>query len=143
MATGVETKVYEALMAHLRALSSIPASQIAWPNVRFAPSRTWFIRPAILPAEASALTVAAAGGTNQLSGVFSVDVFWPEDNEGLTDAFEKASAIIAHFARGTRIDREGITVQIVSPPSVAAPLQEPGWAQIPVSIRYIAFTASP
>jgi hypothetical protein len=140
MATGIETRILEALNAQLAALVLSPVVPIAWQNKSFTPSGA-YLRPWLLPVRTDALTVSVLG-SNDYAGLYQVDVFWPSGS-GLTDPMERASAIAAHFKRGTRISREGITVRIDDPPWPGPALQEPNWIQVPVSVPYRAFVPNP
>lgn len=139
MATGVETRIAEALFARLASLVLSPAVPVAWPGRDFRASGA-YLRPSFLPAATAAFSVRP-DGTNEHRGLLQVDVFWPED-KGLTEPMERASEVIAHFKRGTTMYREGVKVRVVRPPYPSPALQEPGWLQVTVSIPYLAFVAN-
>lgn len=134
MATHPDTKIFEALTARLATL--VTGLPVAWPNVDFKPGQGGYLKPSWLPADT--VMSAVAQGTHQARGVFQVSVYWPED-DGLTAPLEVAGAVAAHFAKGTKLDRQGVRVRVENPPSVAAALQETGWLQVPVTVPYRAF----
>lgn len=141
MAAYVETKVMEALSAHLGTLALSPAMPIAWSGVDFEPPDDGYLRASHLPNTTQQISLGETG-LNRHQGLIQVDVMWPE-SLGLTEAMERAGAIVAHFKRGTDLTREGVTVRIVRPPSVAPALRAPPFLQVPVTIAYLADAANP
>jgi len=139
--TGVETRILEALDTRLQALVFSPAIPISFPNRTFTPSgaylRTWW-----LPSPTETL-----GGTTPVTapldykGIYQVSVFWPIGS-GSTPIMEVASAIAAHFKRGTKLSHDGIDVWMDDPPSVGPMIQESNVLQLPVSVPYRAFVPS-
>lgn len=140
MAAGIETRIFDGLNAWLAALVFSPAIPIAWPNLAFTPNGA-YLRPWLLPARTEALAIPISG-PNEHAGIFQVSVFWPT-GQGATTPMERASAIAVHFKRGTKIDREGISVRIDAPPWVGPMIQEADVLQLPVSIPYRAFAPNP
>lgn len=136
MATFPETKVFEGLAEHLKALVFVPVIPISWPNRNFTPPAAGgWLKVNMLPAPTSSLAIA--DGSNQYIGVMQVSVFWPE-NTALTTPSEKAGQLIAWFKAGTTLYREGVKIVINRPPYQSAPLPEPSWLQVPVTIPYLA-----
>jgi hypothetical protein len=105
----------------------------------FVPSGT-YLRPWLLPAPTEAMTLSAAG-PNDYRGIFQVSVFAAVD-AGPTAPLETASAIAAHFKRGTRLTRDGINVWMDDPSWVGPMIQEPDVLQLPVSVPYRAFVSN-
>jgi hypothetical protein len=150
VATGIETRITEALHAHLADLVLTPPLPIAWPNIAFDPIiRTegpdgvplgWYLRAneVVLPTEA----IALRDGSNRYRGLFQVDVVFPIDI-GLTVPREVASAICAHFKRGTKRYRESVRVEIVRPPYASTALKDAPGMMIPVTIPYQCIHSNP
>jgi hypothetical protein len=136
---GIETRIFEALGGWLAALMFSPVVPIAWPNKAFVSSGT-YLRPWLLPAPTEAMTLSAAG-PNDYRGIFQVSVFAAVD-AGPTAPLETASAIAAHFKRGTRLTRDGINVWMDDPSWVGPMIQEPDVLQLPVSVPYRAFVSN-
>lgn len=136
MASYDDTRVAEALMDRVRGVSLSPPLPVAWPGVDFAPPQAGYLAVSLLPAETTGFGVGDEDDVLR-SGVLQVSVFWPEDR-GVTAPMERAGAVAAHFPRGLRIYREGVRVRVERPPTVAPPLFEPGWVQVPVSVYYQA-----
>ena len=134
--TGIETRIHAALDARLMALTLSPAVPIAWPNANYTPTGA-YLRPWLLPIGVEPMTVST-DGANDYGGIYQVSVFWPVGG-GLLAPLEAASAIAAHFKRGTSLTRDGVVVQMLTPPVVETPIQEPDIYHIPVSVRYRAF----
>jgi hypothetical protein len=141
--TGNETRIAEALLARLGALILTPAMPLQGPNLNYKPTNgTAYLRASILPRDTVEVAAIDTSSENDYGGVFQVDVFWPT-NEGITNPLERASAVAAHFKRGTTMERAGVKVWVLRPPSVATPLQDKSWFQVPVSIPYRAFVPNP
>lgn len=139
MSVGIETKVFRALTDRLDAFVIANPIAVAYPARDFSPpAETPYLRISWLPARTDPVAIKR---TNEYSGIFQVDVFWP-DNKGLIKPLEFAALLVAHYVRGTTLFREGIKVRVHRPPSVAPAMQEPGWVQVPVSIPYQAFVRS-
>lgn len=140
MANGIEAKIYNALAWHLSQLVFSPAIPVAWPNIDFTPpsSGKW-IRLHQIPAPTVPLSVDT-GGANEYLGVTQISVFWPL-NTGLVQPKEVAAQIIDHFSRGTRIERESVTVEITQA-YCSAPIYEDR-VMIPVTIFYRSFIPNP
>ena len=136
MATYIQTKIFNALATKLAALTFSPALPIAWPNVNFTPpdANTGYIRAQLFPATAEQTTLGT-DGQNRHTGIFQVDVIWPE-NQGLTAPTEKAGAIADHFKRGTLLTTDSIALRIDQPPLVRGIIVDGGTIQIPIDVRY-------
>jgi len=137
MATAVETKIVEALFARLAALTLLPVHPIAWPNVSFTPPADGrYLRANELPSPTVGIDIAT-DGTNEYSGLFQVDVFGPL-NVGSSVPQELAGAVVRHFKRGTRLDREGVRIDVMQASIGPALRDDPCW-MVPVTVRYRAF----
>lgn len=138
--TGLESKIDTALMARLASLTLSPVRRVAWPGADFTPgSGEIYLEPNVIP---NTTTQASLGydGVNRHQGLFQISVWSPLATSTIP-ALEVASAVMAHFKRGTVLTFEGITLRINQPPSRAPALTDGAWRQIPVTIPY--FTDNP
>lgn len=140
MATAVEAKINDALLARLAALTFSPAIPIAYPNVAFTPPanngrhfRAFIFRNP---------TNRPAFRTRVISGQMQVSVFTPI-SQGPNVADELAGAIVAHFDPSLPwLTSEGVTVRIEpgSPPYAGSAMRDPDAAywMVPVTIQWFA-----
>lgn len=142
MATGIEAKILEGLLARLATLTTTPtAMPVAWPNVVYDPPETGYLRASHLPNTTEQVTLGGSG-RNRHFGLFQVDVMWPKGTGNIAP-MEIASQVVAHFKRGTSFTQNSVLILINSPPSVAPPIDADPFIQIPVTIEYQADTANP
>ena len=140
--TGLESKIDNALMARLAGLTLSPVRRVAWPGTDFTPnSGEIYLAPTVLP---NTTTQASLGydGVNRHQGLFQVSV-WSPLASPMIPALEVASAVAAHFKRGTVLTFEGITVRVSAPPSRAPAIPDGAWRQIPITIPYLTDNPNP
>lgn len=136
MATAIEAKITNALMARMAALTFSPAIPVAWPNVAFTPpSNNRWLRVNEIPA--STTPFALSGGTSEHVGLMQIDVFRPL-NEGHLAAKETAGAVRAHFLPPLKLYSEGVTVKITRA-EIGPVMRDGPHIMLPVTIRYRAF----
>lgn len=138
MALRTETRIFEALMERLSSLVLSPAVAVAWPDVDFEPAGRDYLAPSWMPAETTGFGVEDST-TEQHVGILQVSAFTAEDDRGLTSRLEQAGAVADHFPKGLVLQREGVVVRITDVPRIGAPLMEPGWYQLPVTIPWRSF----
>ena len=140
MATETDATILAALLAHLETLTFTPALQIAMPNVDFPKSGQTkpdnYLKADFMPIPTTNTELGA--GQEQHRGMLQVSVFWKK-GAGIIKPQEVSDAIVAHFAKGTKIYSGGLKISIDRKPYAASPLQETDRVQVPVSIRYHAF----
>jgi hypothetical protein len=141
----VELKIFKALIARLDAYVAASPIPVAIPNVDFDPTKLTsaqpgYLRPSMLPAASQDFAVSNNGSIICL-GLMQVDVFW-RNNQGLVKPLGRAADLMDFFKKGTRLVFQGVRVHVLKPPFYAAPMQEPGWIQIPVSIPYTAYASN-
>lgn len=143
MADPVEVAIEAALLERATAFAAAqsPSLTISLPNIAFTPpvpskSAQW-LRASFLPVPTAGLGVSALS-TNQHYGMMQIDAVGMQ-NAGEMAVGRLASAIIAYFAFGTQIARDGFRVQVWKPPYRASLLRDDPWALIPVSIPYVCF----
>ena len=132
---NVDSKIATALFNRLKALTFTPTLTIAWPNVRFdKPATGKYLEVNLLPNDTEGFGL---GGTRVFMGFFQVNVTWPL-NVGLIQPRDTASAIQDQFAKGTRLEYDGVQVEINDPPYQGRELIEEERLIIPVSVPYRA-----
>lgn len=89
---AIFTNIQIALDSRLNTLTDKP--DIAWPNVKYRPSKgTAFLRPTLLPAASSRYTL---NNGDMHQGIYQVDIFVPLD-VGLATVLDYADDIRSHF----------------------------------------------
>lgn len=147
MADAVEVAVESALLNRYNSFTygSPDTLYRAQPNVALTPpeaaQNVYWLRATFLPADSFALGVDY-GSSNQHYGIFQVDVFYGQGSGELAPG-RIASALIAHFKRGTQLTKDGFTVEITRPPRRGQMLKDDPWVMIPVSIPYLCFASNP
>lgn len=133
--TSPEARIADALLWHLAQIELTPARPVAYPGVGYSPTLgSAYLYATHLPNTVEATGLAFDAGL-ELRGLFQVSAFWPAGG-GIIQAMDLAGAVAAHFARGNRILRGGLQVEINRPPEVAPPIEQPDWLQVPVTIRW-------
>ena len=134
MITGVDARIADALLSHLQdADLGVP---VAWPGADFTPPDGPYLAVSLFPAPVTTATIATH---DRRDGIMQVSVFWPR-GAGIIGPMELAGRVADRFPRTTRlIAGAGQEVRIDRTPSQAAPVQEPGWVQIPVTINWTSF----
>lgn len=142
MPTRTETKIAEALLGAVAAVTLTPALPVAWPNVDFSPPADGpYLKVEHSPGEPSAASSGAEGYTRYV-GILQVAVV-ARKNSGTITPTKAAAEIAAAFEIGTSIDADGVTVRIDRPPRVAPPVTGDSWVRYPVTIQYMAFAQKP
>ncbi len=144
MAVTIEGGILDALQYHLSLMPMSPVRQIAWPNVPFTPViGSPYLAVNDFPTDTITRTVAN-DGTAIYEGFLQVSVFWPV-GQGLIGVKELAGHVAAYFKRGTAIQRNGVgpVVRIERAPVIAAPIIEPAWVQVPVTVYWRSFNKHP
>lgn len=131
----IEADIATGLLRRLSTISLSPSLPIAYPNVPYSPTGDAYLRASHIPSTVDPLTLDR---WDRRSGILQVDVMWPE-NVGITGGLGVADEVAAHFARGTRLEENGATIQIIRTPTVGGPLHDPPYMQIPVSVFYECF----
>lgn len=140
-AVGIESKITEALLQRLAALTLSPVLPVAYPNIAFpAAGQTkpdvYLEARSPLRAETQQLGISA---WDTHVGIFQIDVVY-KAQDGLIKPTEIADKIADWFKRGTRLTNGDVRVDIDATPSVAAPVADSPYIRTPVSIRYRVFT---
>lgn len=119
------------------AAARTPALSIAWQNKPFTPvTGTAYLRAFLLPATTNAPDLA--GSLRTYSGVFQINVVAPL-NTGPGSAEGIAEELAALFVMNARLTNT-VTVQQVTPCSIAPALQDDTNYTVPVSFQYRADT---
>lgn len=126
---------YESRLATWAAART-PALRVQYENVPFTPVQgETFLRAYLLPAKTANLDVQ--GALTVWTGVFQVSVYAPI-NGGSGAALGIADELAALFVPNARLTQAGLTVQQVTPCSVAPALQDATNYVVPVSFQYRA-----
>ena len=84
---------------------------VAWPNIEFTPdTQTLFLRPSILPVATEQIGLGN-DGFDIHRGIYQVDIV-AMAGEGRGAAEAKADAVANHFARGTDLSYNGLSVRL-------------------------------
>lgn len=123
--------IQKALDQRLNSVSGIPA--IAWPNTDYTPSKgTEFIRPTLIPAEASKETIY---GDDRYTGIYQVDIFTKLKN-GPKDSLELADDVREHFKDQTLTESgQKVYVQAIN---LLPPARVDSWYLLSVEINYLS-----
>ena len=122
----------------LRRLENAPVGlsvPIVFPNMPFSPAGQTYLRASHIP---SAVAPADIAKWDRRSGILQIDVMWPE-NRGIPGGLRLADEVSSYFGRGTRIRENGTLIQILRTPEIGAPITDPPYKQIPVSVFYECF----
>ena len=142
MATGTDAIILAALLDHLAGLALSPAPAVALPGIAFPPAGQEkpesYLQVSFLPNGTETLSVG--NGRQMHQGILQVSVYW-KAGVGLIKPLDVADRIIGHFAKGTRLVSNDVTVKVDRKPWVSGPLQEPDRVQFPVTIPYRSFNA--
>lgn len=142
MPEPVEVAVNMALIARAQAFATAQGLAISLPNVAFTPpalnSSAKWLRATFLPAPTATLPVGS--GSDQYYGLMQLDVFYGA-GAGEYAPGRIASSLIAYFAKGTVLTKDGFTVRINKRPYRGPMIIDgSGWAMIPVTIPFQCFS---
>lgn len=130
-------QAYEARLATWAAARS-PALAVSYENTQANPATgATHLRASLLPAETASEDLA--GAHRAYRGVFQVSLYVPI-NTGPGAAAGIADELAALFVLNARLTAGAITVQQISPASIAPALQVENYYVIPVSFQYRADT---
>jgi hypothetical protein len=104
------------------------------------PNKPKYLWVSIAPNETTRPTVAF-DERYVYQGVVLINLFWP-NGTGLPAILAAADEVRAHWQDGTRLDGDGVLVEINRPPSVRSAVQDAARMFVPIVIEYRA-TAQP
>lgn len=126
---------YEARLAAWAA-ARVPALRVAYENAPFTPTAAeTYLAPNLLPAQAESADLQ--GALTTYLGVFQVLIYAPI-NTGPGAAMGVADELAALFTNNLRLTVSGLTVQQITPASVAPALTDESRYVVPVSFQYRA-----
>ena len=141
-ATTAEAKIASALLAKAEQVAGVLALPLAFPGVAFKPTvNAPFLQVSVMPNMADATGIEFGAPINH-QGMLQISVFWPA-GQGEVKPRDMAGRVIAAFARGTRIQGDGIEVRIERQPEAASVLTQSDRLQVPVTIRWRAVAPDP
>lgn len=135
MSQKIIRSLYEARLATWAA-ARVPALTVAYENTPFTQPVGAFLRAFVLPADTIAEDIA--GVLRTYRGVFQVSVAAPI-NSGSGAALGIADELAALFVLNARLTST-ITVQQITPTTIAPALQDATHYTVPVSFQYRADT---
>lgn len=128
-------KISAALSTHLQSLPSLPP--VAWENAEFAPvDNVLHLAENYLPATKTNVGIEDAS-LNEYTGIYQITIRAEKGNYKL-DAHQLIDAIESHFARGTELTFEALTVRVYDVVTAPAFIAD-GRFNIPVSVNWRAF----
>jgi len=140
--TTIEGDIAATLLARLATFSHSPAIDIAWPGIHFEPTdgETYFDAQVYQnKTETRAVTMA---GADHYKGFLQVAVMYPLSlGAGIIAPTEIAGDVITHFARGTVLTGDIITVRIIERGWVSPAMTDGDRIRVPVTIPYECFAA--
>lgn len=145
MPLTLDAAILDALAYHLSLFVASPVIPVAHAGLPFTPPVDGGGMPAPYLETSLFLNKAEAtsvdhGGSVLRRGLYQVAVIWRND-VGHVAPLAVAADVVAHFARGTDIARNGYVVRVISPPWAASPLQEEHRVRVPVTIPWRCRTA--
>lgn len=145
MPDAAEVAIESALLNHVIGFCASPTIRLALPNVDFAPPvlgpSDYYLSAHFLPADSFGLGISE-NSDNQHYGILQVSVFHGLKAGEYAPA-RVAARVIAYFARGTILTKDGFSVFIFKTPFRGRMMTEADKVMIPVSIPYIAFAPNP
>lgn len=122
-----------ALMTRLSTLSSSPP--VAWPNVEYSPTAdTEYLQVNFLPVGTDQASLGTSG-KDLTNGILQIDVVTPAGT-GRTTTID---SVADHFARGTTVSYNGVSVRVRSV-SQSPAIFDGGWYRVPVTINFYTYT---
>ena len=138
LANHIEAKIVNALLLHMEALPLPLGVNVSYPGRNFTPNTEKpYLRVQVFKGDPDQPRIRF-GNEPIRRGFLQISVDWPE-GQGIIEAIELAGCVRDHFARGTKIEQDGVSVQIIEEPRVAGEIQEPAWVQVPVTIPWVHF----
>jgi len=125
--------IQAALMTRLSTLTDSPP--VAWPNVEYSPTAgTEYLQVNFLPVGTDQASLGTSG-KDLTNGILQIDVVTPAGS-GRTTTID---SIADHFARGTTVSYNGVSVRVRSV-SQSPALFDGGWYRVPVTINFYTYT---
>ena len=144
MPLAPEAAIPDALLEHLGefAAAQSPALGVFYPGLPFSPTDgVAYLAARYMPNRNDVLAVSDAAHERHF-GLLQVSVMWPDGEGGIIPAMDLAGQVIAHFPKGTRLQGDGVKVEITRQAWLVQPLEEDdGRLMVPVTIPYQAFVA--
>ena len=115
---------------------------VANPNVTFTPQLgVPYLKVSVLPNMADATGIEFGSDINHV-GLAQISVFWPV-GQGEVQPKQVAAQVVAWFARGTVIQRNGLSVRVEEQPALKPGLSETDWYQVPIMISWRCLAPDP
>lgn len=141
MPVGKHSRIEDALLARLAALTLSPTVPVAWPNLSFTPTIGQpYLEPTFLPNKTEYGGIGP-GAPIRHFGLFSVAVFGAVNVASSANS-EIADSVIEHFAPPLTLDAEGLALFIGSfngsnhRPWRSTAFPKDGWLMISVTVPW-------
>lgn len=134
-ASTTEGKIIDALFGKLAALTLSPALPVAYPDKAFTKPASGAWLEAFIFRNPNQTVALADDGTDILPGLFQITICAPE-GLGVVNSQDIAGAIVAHFARGTKMVSGGVSVRSTKRPDVAPSYADHPYTRTPVTITF-------
>ena len=135
MADTVQADIEKAWGDHVGALTTSPATDIAYPNVSFKPANN---KPYLELRYFPATTVTNTYGNDEpkiYSGTVQITVV-SKSGKGSDESAKLAGQVVDHFKMGTRVTEGSLASHVPRQPSINAAFQEKSKLLTPVLIPY-------
>lgn len=137
MGAQSESNAMAVLQTRLATITTVPVSQIAWPNTKFVPTLgTPFIIAYHLPAEPFQASLGTFG-LNYIAGIFQLSVYVPKDTgRGILNPI--VAEIKEKFKRGTILQNSEISVKCRK---VWESTHQPSadWYAVPINVNWDSY----
>ena len=128
--TDIQNGLYDFLVG----IPSIPTA-IQVENERFVPNiRNPWIRTLLVPAPTTKQSLGA-NGLNRLSGIYSVDLYYPAGRTSIADINQIADTIINSYIEKLYIESNSTYIQVLSAWRNTS-IQDGDWLAVPITIRW-------
>lgn len=138
MATSIEAKIIDALLAEFATVPLPAGAKVANPGVTFTPDGTNpYIRLSI--AKNTPVNTSLSGGREPIRmGLFLAVVCWPI-GQGIVKPSELAGTIRDAFKFNTKVNRDGIVLRVSGEPAVKSDMVSGVYTEIPVVIPWAQY----
>jgi len=137
LATSIEAKIVNALLAEFATVTLPAGVKVAQPNVTFTPDGT---NPYVRLSIAKNTPKGFISGDREpiRMGFLLAVVCWPV-GQGIVKPSELAGTIRDVFKFNTKVNREGIELRVSDEPAVKSDMQAAGYVEIPVVIPWAQY----
>lgn len=128
------TSTHALLDTQLKTVTGLPFLQAE--NIRFTIDGNPWCRSTLLPARSTVISLGV-GATKQMTGLYQVDVIYPQDS-GSAVAHAMADLVVAAFPIGARLT-DGTTTVIIEISSVMAAHPLLDFYYVPIQVQWSVY----